>query len=281
MMITCNLCGGLGNQLFQIFTTISYAIKSKHKFYFLDSEISPSITKRYTFWNSLLYKLKPFLVEGMVENSKIVKQADFTFNEIQISEFTDNNICLNGYFQSYKYFQSHYETICKMLDIDKQKTKILQLSNLDNDTISLHFRLGDYKALQGCYPIMTYEYYKKAISYIQDKDAAVVRSVFFFCEEEDIDTVMVTINLLINDFPNLFFIRASNALTDWEQMLLMSGCKHNVIANSSFSWWGAYFNSNPNKIVCYPATWFGPTIPESTKTYDLCPTEWNKVEVFF
>lgn len=277
-MITCNLCGGLGNQLFQIFTTISCAIKSKNKFYFLDSETSPSITKRYTFWNSFLYKLKPFLMEAVVQDSTVVRQTDFTFNEIQISELTGNNICLNGYFQSYKYFQSHYETICRMLDIDKQKKTILPLSNLEN-TISLHFRLGDYKALPWCYPIMTYEYYKNAISYIQPKDTQ-VRNVFFFCEEEDIDTVMVTVNLLINDFPSLFFIRASNALTDWEQMLLMSGCKHNVIANSSFSWWGAYFNSNPNKIVCYPATWFGPTKPESTKTQDLCPLEWTKIEVF-
>lgn len=275
MMITCNLCGGLGNQLFQIFTTISYAIKSKNKFYFLDSEISPSITKRYTFWNSLLYKLKPFLVEAVVQDSKIVKQADFTFNEIEISELTDNNICLDGYFQSYKYFQSDYETIYKMLDIDKQKKTILKLSKLDN-TISIHFRLGDYKALQWRHPIMTYEYYKKSISFTQNKDIN-VRNVFFFCEEEDIDTVMVTINLLIRDFPSLFFIRASNSLTDWEQMLLMSCCKHNIIANSSFSWWGAYFNLNPNKIVCYPATWFGPTIPESTKTQDLCPLEWTKV----
>ena len=279
MMMTCNLCGGLGNQLFQIFTTISYAIKSKNKFYFLDSETSPSITKRYTFWNSLLYKLKPFLVEAVVQDSKIVKQPDFTFNEIEISELMDNNnICLEGYFQSYKYFQSHYDTIYKMLDIDKQKKTILQLSNLEN-TISLHFRLGDYKALQWCHPIMTYEYYKKSIYCIQDKDTT-VRNVFFFCEEEDIETVMVTINLLINDFPGLFFTRASNYLTDWEQMLLMSCCSHNIIANSSFSWWGAYFNSNPNKIVCYPATWFGPTIPEGTKTQDMCPMEWNKVEVF-
>ena len=278
MMITCNLCGGLGNQLFQIFTTISYAIKSKNKFYFLDSEISPSITKRYTFWNSLLYKLKPFLVEAVVQDSKIVKQPDFTFNEIEISELMDNNnICLEGYFQSYKYFQSHYDTIYKMLDIDKQKKTILPLSNLEN-TISLHFRLGDYKALQWCHPIMTYEYYKKAISFIQNKDTT-VRNVFFFCEEEDIETVMVTVNLLIKDFHNLFFIRASNSLSDWEQMLLMSCCNHNIIANSSFSWWGAYFNSNPNKIVCYPETWFGPTIPESTKTQDLCPMEWNKIGV--
>jgi hypothetical protein len=276
-MITCNLCGGLGNQLFQIFTTISYAIKSKNKFYFLDSEISPSITKRYTFWNSLLYKLKSFLIKEIVQDSKIVKQKDFIFNEIEISELIDNNICLDGYFQSYKYFQEHYETIYKMLDIDKQKKIILKSSNLEN-TISLHFRLGDYKGLQWCHPIMTYEYYKKAISFIQNKDTNMC-NILFFCEDEDIDTVMVTINQLINDFPKLFFIRASNSLKDWEQMLLMSCCQNNITANSSFSWWGAYLNSNPNKIVCYPSVWFGPTIPESTKTQDLCPIEWTKIEV--
>lgn len=276
-MITCNLCGGLGNQLFQIFTTISYAIKSKNKFYFLDSEISPSITKRYTFWNSLLHKLKPFLKEALIQDSKVIKQADFTFHEIEISELVDNNICLDGYFQSYKYFQTHYDTIYKMIGIDKQKKTILKSTYLEN-TISIHFRLGDYKALQWCHPIMTYEYYKKAVSFIQNKDTT-VRNVFFFCEEEDIDTVMVTINVLISDFPNLFFIRASNSLKDWEQVLLMSCCSHNIIANSSFSWWGAYFNSNPNKIVCYPETWFGPAVPDSTKTHDLCPLEWNKMEV--
>jgi len=279
-MITCNLCGGLGNQLFQIFTTISYAIKSKNKFYFLDSEISPSITKRYTFWNTLLHKLKPFLMKEIAQDSKVIKQPDFTFHEIDILELVDNhpNICLDGYFQSYKYFQSHFEIICKMLQIDKQKNAILTLSKLEN-TVSIHFRLGDYKALEWRHPIMTYEYYKKAISFIQNKDTQ-VRNVFFFCEDEDVDTVMVTINLLIHDFPTLFFIRASNRLKDWEQMLLMSCCKHNIIANSSFSWWGAYFNSNPSKMVCYPATWFGPTTPESTKTQDLCPPEWNKIQVF-
>jgi len=272
-MITCNLCGGLGNQLFQIFTTISYAIKSKKKFYFLDSEISPSITKRYTFWNSLLYKLKPFLIKEIVQDSKIIKQKDFTFNEIKIPELTNSNICLNGYFQSDKYFQDHYETICKMLDTDKQKKKILKSSNLEN-TISIHFRLGDYKLLSNVYQILTYEYYKKSITFIQNNDTN-MRHVFFFCEDEDIDAVMITINKLIHDFPNLFFIRASNSLKDWEQMLLMSCCKHNIIANSSFSWWGAYLNTNYNKIVCYPSVWF----VNNTDISDLCPIEWIKIEI--
>ena len=116
---------------------------------------------------------------------------------------------------------------------------------------------------------MTYEYYKKAISFIQNKDTT-VRNVFFFCEEEDIETVMVTVNLLIKDFHNLFFIRASNSLSDWEQMLLMSCCNHNIIANSSFSWWPAYLNNYPNKIVISPKMW-------SNLNSDLCdliPPSW-------
>jgi hypothetical protein len=56
-------------------------------------------------------------------------------------------------------------------------------------------------------------------------------------------------------------------------MLLMSCCKHNIIANSSFSWWGAYFNSNADKIVCYPEVWFA----NNTDTSDLCPLEWIKM----
>ena len=53
------------------------------------------------------------------------------------------------------------------------------------------------------------------------------------------------------------FIKLENGLSDWEEMLAMSLCKYNIIANSSFSWWGAYFNENKEKIVCYPSVWFG------------------------
>jgi len=285
-MITCNLMGGLGNQLFQIFTTISYAIKSKNKFYFINTEClndGSTCTKRYTFWNSLLNKLKPFLVEKIIPFSKNIHQNRFTFIEIETSELIGKDICLQGYFQSENFFKENYSTIYKMLDIDKQKKQILDFFYENNinktinfkNTVSLHFRLGDYKALQNYHPIMKYEYYNKALRFIQNKDTNIT-TILYFCEDEDIEIIMDTINLLKNDFSNLIFIRGSISLKDWEQLLLMSCCEHNIIANSSFSWWGAYFNTNPNKIVCYPSVWFGPWISNDTK--DVCPLEWAKIE---
>jgi hypothetical protein len=97
----------------------------------------------------------------------------------------------------------------------------------------------------------------------------------YFCEEEDVEDVNETITKLKSDFPTLNFIRASNDLSDWEQMILMSSCLDNIIANSSFSWWAAYLNMNPYKIVCYPATWFGEVAGHDTR--DLCPMDWNKI----
>ena len=63
-------------------------------------------------------------------------------------------------------------------------------------------------------------------------------------------------------------------MSDWEEMLAMSLCNHNIIANSTFSWWGAYFNSNEDKIVCYPSVWFGPEL-KNNNTVDLFPEEWK------
>lgn len=72
------------------------------------------------------------------------------------------------------------------------------------------------------------------------------------------------------------FLEAPCGLEDWEEMLLMNCCKDNIIANSSFSWWGAYLNDNINKIVCYPSVWFGPAAGHMD-TKDLCPDSWNKI----
>ena len=280
-MITCNLIGGLGNQLFQIFTTLSYAIKTKDKFVFLNSEsLGTGSTKvRNTYWNNLLYKLKPFLSCDF-PNYIIIRERGFIFNDI-ISEIihkkNTKNICLYGCFQSYKYFQNNYDLIYRLLDIKKQKETILELyndSDLEN-TVSIHFRIGDYKLLTNIYPIMTYEYYKESLLYLQNNNKNSYNlNVLFFCEDEDLADVNIIIERLKLEFPKNIFIRASNSLKDWEQMLLMSCCKHNIIANSSFSWWGAYLNLTPDKIVCYPEVWF----VNNKDTKDLCPSEWVKIK---
>jgi hypothetical protein len=86
-----------------------------------------------------------------------------------------------------------------------------------------------------------------------------------------------TITHLKTKFPFLKFQRANPLLSDWEQMLLMSLCEDNIIANSSFSWWSAYFNSSVDKIVCYPSVWFGKDLKHNIK--DLCPSKWRKIEI--
>jgi hypothetical protein len=286
-MITCNLMGGFGNQLFQIFATISYAIKSKNQFKFADLETlgGGSTTLRYTFWNTFFSNLKPFLLKEM-PGVHIIREKDFTFNELPLYEMINRDVLLFGYFQSYKYFQSNYSIICKIIGLDKMKENLinkLQLNDINTNnlekTISMHFRLGDYKKIQEFHPLATYNYYERALTHIKNYNPkeTEIFTVLFFCEDNDIDDVLITINKLITKFPNYSFIRGGNTLADWEQMLFMSICHHNIIANSSFSWWGAYFNSGQDKIVCYPSVWFGKVCNNDTK--DLCPPDWIKIEV--
>lgn len=285
-MITCNLMGGLGNQLFQIFATIAYGIKAQNQFKFLNIEKlgGGSTTIRYTYWNSFLSNLKPFLT-NIFPNVYVIKEKGFEYKPINIYELVQKDVMIYGYFQSYKYFQEHFGTICRIIGIKKMKDELLTKLNLNeeyfNNTISLHFRLGDYKKIPDFHPIMTYEYYERSINYIkQHTDINNKFNILYFCEDDDLQEVLITINELKNKFYDYSFVRADNSLADWEQMLLMSSCHHNIIANSSFSWWGAYFNSWPisDKIVCYPSVWFGTASKNNTK--DLCPPEWVKIGIY-
>lgn len=270
-MLTCHLMGGLGNQLFQIFATISCAIKHKHSFRFLDVE---ELGNRPTYWKTIFSKLNLFLVKKFPQ-MVIVKEHEFRYNEINIEHLSGQNVTLVGYYQSFKYFEEYYDSICNLLQIDIYKRNVIEKCNFNTDDyVSMHFRLGDYKQIQHIHPIASYAYYKSALVHIQKKCKS-IENVLYFCEYEDIETVLQMIHKLQVDFPNLQFVRADNELTDWEQMLLMSCCRHNIIANSSYSWWGAYFNEHEDKIVCYPSAWFGPKVGHNTR--DLCPLEWCKI----
>jgi hypothetical protein len=280
-MITCNLMGGLGNQLFQIFATISYAIKSKNQFKFLNVDTlgGGSSTIRSTYWKTLLTRLTPFLIYNIQQPVHIIREKGFIFNELPINEMIGINIVIYGYFQSYKYFQDNYEMISRIIGLEISKTKLLEKMNLTTtsleNTVSMHFRIGDYKNLQNYHPLMSKEYYYRCLKYINKKYENNKFTIMYFCEDVDIDDVTNTINFLKENFTNYEFIRGENKLEDWEQLLLMSCCHHNIIANSSFSWWAAYFNSWTDKTVCFPSVWFGPSANHNTK--DLCPPEWTKI----
>ena len=279
-MLTCHLMGGLGNQLFQIFATISYALRSNSSFCF--PNVYQLDVKRHTYWDTLLSNLRPHLKDEFVPGMKIVRQTGFNYRDLDVDMMRKNNVSIHGYFQSCQFFQANYDSIHGLLDIGKHRDAVALKANTGN-AISMHFRLGDYKNIQHIHPVMPYEYYEKATRVIVEKSVTTTR-VIYFCENDDIAQVNESVSKLRIAFPALDFERAPSDMEDWEQMLLMSCCAHNVIANSSFSWWGAYFNSNPDKIVCYPSLWFGPQLSnpntsEYHNTKDLCPDTWHKIQV--
>jgi len=282
---TCHLMGGLGNQLFQIFTVISYSINHERKFIFEYSEQLHTGITRNTFWNSFLSDLidnttnnpKNQLIGSYLHKFPIYQERGFQFNEIPHDPQIPY-IKLFGYFQSYKYFIENWNAIKDLIKLDTQRSNICTEFNSLLSTqynISMHFRLGDYKTKQQYHPIQPYEYYLKSMQHITSNIKDTNYKVIYFCEKEDNDTVNEIINKLKIDFSNISFIKADDNIPDWKQMLLMSCCNSNIIANSSFSWWSAFMNNYPDKYICYPDNWFGPAMKNNT--IDLFPIEWHKV----
>lgn len=287
--ITIHLMGGLGNQLFQIFTTISLSLNNKIPFIFNYTDVLTTGIHRPTYWNTFLYSIKPFTVPNLnTHNYLTYKEPNFKFNSINIETYINENkkdgLFLYGYYQSYKYFQERYYDILKLLEF-KEKQNIIKekYSNYfnfeDGIIISLHFRLGDYKKKQHCHPIINEKYYIDSLNKIVNKLNINYKkiTILYFCEKEDNNIVLDKINKINNSQTSqkYTFIKVDDTICDWEQMILMSCCHHNIIANSTFSWWGAYLNENPDKIVCYPSVWFGDKLKHDTK--DLFPDKWIKV----
>ena len=151
------------------------------------------------------------------------------------------------------------------------------------------------------HPIIPDTYYINSLIHIINKTNKENWNIYYACEREDDDKVLIRIenikqyfNSLPEQIPHsglcsgkdrpfsdervkhLNFIKIPNDMEDWEQLLLMSGCQHNIIANSTFSWWSAYLNENNDKIVCYPELWFGPA-KNNLDLKDLHPITWNKI----
>ena len=271
-MITCELMGGLGNQLFQIFATISYAMKYKQSFSFL---YTTNLGNRPTYWSNFLSSLRIF-TKSVKPQCLIMRERSFLYEEFN-APLENESISLFGYFQSYKYFEHNWNTLSRLIRLEDQKSAIRNKYNHNYENlVSMHFRLGDYKNLQNYHPIMKYEYYKNSIQHISTATNNEKLKVLYFCEKEDVEEVQIIIDRLQEKFAEIRFVKIDNEIVDWEQLLMMSLCSHNIIANSSFSWWGAYFNSREDKIVCYPDIWFGPSAHDKNLR-DLFPRSWVKI----
>jgi len=273
-MNTIELRGGLGNQLFQIFCLISYSIRTNSKFCLPYKKRNMS---RPVYWDNFLLSLKNYTVKENC-NLPIYKQPFFHYSEIPLS---DKPIMLKGYFQCEKYFKDNYEKIIELIDLRKQQNSIKTkwhktFFKLNCINVALHFRLGDYFCVQHILPITPINYYKDAIKHIIDSTNIDNFNIIVFYEERNKTIVINNINILRKQYPKITFTFIK-PIRDWEQLLLMSLCDHNIIANSTFSWWGAYFNESITKIVCYPSLWFGSGT--KSNSCDICPPEWIKISV--
>ena len=308
-MITITIMGGLGNQLFQIFATIATALRNNDTFFFMqhdELEGNPG-HPRYTFWSTLFRGLRKYLIPSNDTTERMFKSLP-NWNEIgfhytapptETVKYT-KPLRFHGYFQSHRYFIDKYAEICNIIQLREQQTWIKQLygneswsneyignPNKRRILVSAHFRIGDYVQNPHIHPLMTVDYYYRAISHmISASESSDAYTFLIFYESRDKEIILKNIAELKHRCAtdvgrgaygrDIQFHFVRDTIADWQQMLLMSVCDHNIIANSSFSWWGAYFNANPGKIVCYPSVWFGPGVSHDTR--DLCPDPWVKVD---
>lgn len=292
-MVIAKIIGGLGNQMFQYALGFALAKKNNTNLKLDISEFAKYKLHRYSLNNFNIHEeiatqseialLKDFTYPPIIKkirkiiglsilkhNPCHIKEVEFNFNP-QILELTDN-IYLEGYWQSEKYF-------IDILDLIKQdftvKTKLEGLNLLtynkinSTNSISIHIRRGDYVTNQKTnqfHGTCSIDYYKMAANKISER----IDNPVFFIFSDDPEWVKNNLNL---EKP-MEFVTHNNSEKNYEDLRLMSRCQHNIIANSTFSWWGAWLNTNPKKIVIAPDRWF--TDPKMN-TEDLLPKSWIKI----
>lgn len=249
--------------LFQIAATKSFSLIKNVDFSF------PNLNKHIDYLNSekgfnskLNYaeEYKFFLNLKTEVTHQNIKLYNYPFN---YTDFLPNEdaFAIDGFFQSEKYFINHRKEILNLIKPTEEINKILtnKYANIINSqTISLHVRRGDYVNLPSHHPIQEIEYYNKCLEILPEYENLAVFS-------DDIEWCNRNFQ-----FKNILFIESEK---DYIEMFLMSKCRHHIIANSSFSWWGAWLNQNENKKVIAPKKWFGNNLSH-LDTKDIYPDNW-------
>lgn len=273
MSVTGIIVGGLGNQLFIVCATLAHARKHGKRPWFLARS---SYGKRPGYWDNIFANIADLTQANGPLIQVVHREPHHAFCEIP-----SDVDCLEGYFQTEMYFKEFAADIFGQLGITDLRMRLAHLLDQGADNrpcISLHLRIGDYAALQECHPLLPYAYYHRALEYICTRAGMHAGTrVYCFYERDDREAANCILDPLRRVFPTcqLIDIPDMKPLADWEEMLLMSCCDHHIIANSTFSWWGAYLNNSADKIVCYPSIWFGPALPLDVR--DCAPESWIKI----
>ncbi len=227
--------GRLGNQLFQIATTIALAERNNDKYIFPNWEYS----KYFNLYDCF---------SDNINTSSTYLEPRFEYSPIPYKP----NLNIQGFFQSDKYFIDHQDLIQQLL------TPRIGFG-INYDCTSIHIRRGDYLQLNQEYVQLNIDYYKRGMEITDTKNYIIFSDDIAWCKDNF-------------KGKNIIFSEGKSPVED---LALMLSCEKNIIANSSFSWWGAYLNKNPSKIVIAPQRWFGPKLSHNIK--DLLPEAWIKI----
>ncbi|MDQ6812792.1 MAG: alpha-1,2-fucosyltransferase [Bacteroidota bacterium] len=290
-MIITKITSGLGNQLFQYAAAKSLSLKHNTSLFF---DLSYYDTT-YETDTPRSFKLHHFNIDyknldtsPLVYFSKAtklfrnrsckpffsrVKEKHFHYDD-QVVHATGACITLEGFWQSEKYFAQHTEAIRNELTFKSVANSELaiykqQMLNTQNP-ISIHIRRGDYVShpeFSKSFGFVGLEYYDRAVAYVKSK----VQNPAFFVFTDDKDWVKSCFHLTDKNV----FVETNGEDSDVTELQLMSLCTHHIIANSSFSWWGAWLNNSKSKIVIAPASWYKNKTDWNTK--DLIPPSWVTV----
>jgi hypothetical protein len=247
--------GRLGNQMFQFASTYGIANKLRYDVVFpLENtevpnieEFKDGVTREVYFDLPRIFNLNENIIKPIneIKTKYQAQEPHFHFSD---KLFTIPDECdLGGYYQSEEYFIHCQEDIRRLFTFKKEivELAIEKFPKLDYKTISIHIRVGDYIGLQDYHPICTPEYYHKAIQHFLDEN------YYFLIFSDNIEYS----KNIFGESENILYINGNTAEVD---MCMMTMCDHNIIANSSFSWWSAWLNTNVNKKVVAPKKWFGP-----------------------
>lgn len=279
--------GGLGNQMFQYafykslessyphvkFDVSPFNNYNTHNGFELDrifpiNYYSPSFMEKI----SLSFQSGGFIFRLLRHTYKKKRAKEYYEDGLYFHEdalLNGGNLYYIGYWQSWKYFQRIKKIIKGDFRFDETQlppSNLEILSKIRNtNSISLHIRRGDYLGNPIYANITTPDYYNNAIDYIKKN----VKDPFYFIFTNDPEWCKVNMML-----PNSLIVDINSGVDSYWDMFLMSQCKHNIIANSSFSWWGAWLNEHENKIVIAPRKWIN---EDSANIDDIIPPTWKRI----